>query len=68
MSRFAVGILAGVGLTLAVTYAAPNLLYERHSVYVASADAARRYTSDGWIVVRNLDGILTIERPRLRLP
>ena len=64
------GWLLGVLTAFAVGYAAPSLLYERRLLFgfQTTDTRLRELLSDGWIVVRSDKGILTVERPRLRLP
>lgn len=64
------GWLLGVLTACVVGDAAPSLLYERRLLFgFRTTDTRlRELLSDGWVVVRSDEGILTVERPRLRLP
>ena len=64
------GWLLGVVTAFAVGHAAPSLLYEQRVLFgFRTTDArVRELIADGWVVVRSDEGVLTVERPRLRLP
>ena len=64
------GWLLGVVTALAVGSAAPSLLYERRVLFGfrMTDTRVRELLADGWVVVRSDEGVMTVERPRLRLP
>jgi hypothetical protein len=64
------GWLLGVVTAFAVGNAAPSLLYQQRVLYGfhTTDTRLRELLSDGWVVVRSDAGILTVQRPRLRLP
>ena len=66
LAALAVGWLLGI-VTALVT---PTLVYQRQSINVrdrAGEAALTRIVMDGWVVMREDQGIFTLERPRFRL-
>ncbi len=64
------GWLLGVVTAIAVGESAPSLLYEQRVLFGfhTTDTRVRELLSNGWVVVRSDEGVLTVERPRLRLP